>query len=207
MGNAMSCLSGEERQFTGEGPPPKAVYLPNLLPSRWLFYFFKISKKKKKEKFSLSLFILFLSISLFFCCRYYWLLQEQLFPSILPFRITILTGRHTGCWWRCGVEESQSSAESDERRPAGLRDRTEPGPVRSSPPFPPPCLHLFASLLIQLFIHLFIPLPRRWPACFGFRFQSCSLAPLEINKASFYLFIFCQAMQAEKNPNCNRIMK
>lgn len=64
----MSCLSGK-RQFTGEGPR-KAVYVPNLLP---------------------SLRLLRLVIFFFFFLRYYWLLREQLFPSLLLFRITILT--------------------------------------------------------------------------------------------------------------------
>lgn len=57
-----------EDTIHGRGPV-KAVYIPNLLPSLW-----------------------FLRL-VFFCffLHYYWLLQEQLFPSLLPLRITILT--------------------------------------------------------------------------------------------------------------------
>ena len=54
-----------EETIHGRGPA-KAVYIPNLLPS-----------------------LRFLRLVIFL--HYYWLLREQLFPSLLPIRITILT--------------------------------------------------------------------------------------------------------------------
>lgn len=67
MGNAMSCLSGK-RQFTGKGPRklytfPIYLHLRGFKVSNFFFFFF----------------------------LHYWLLREQLFPSLLPSRITILT--------------------------------------------------------------------------------------------------------------------
>lgn len=56
-----------EETIHGRGPA-EAVYIPNLLRS-----------------------LQFLRLVIFFFLDYYWLLREQLFPSLLPFRITILT--------------------------------------------------------------------------------------------------------------------
>lgn len=73
-----------EETIHGRGPA-KAVYIPNLLPS---LRFLRL-------------------VIFFFFLHYYWLLREQLFPSLLPFRITILTltdrqlmGKLTACMRR-----------------------------------------------------------------------------------------------------------
>lgn len=73
-----------EETIHGRGPA-KAVYIPNLLPS---LRFLRL-------------------VIFFFLFHYYWLLREQLFPSLLPIRITILTltdrqlmGKLTACMRR-----------------------------------------------------------------------------------------------------------
>lgn len=79
----MQWAACQGRDNSRERGPVEAAYILNLVPSLW-----------------------FLRLVIFFL-HYYWLLREQLFPSLLPFRITIFTltdkklmGKLTACMRR-----------------------------------------------------------------------------------------------------------
>lgn len=125
----------------------------------------------------------------FFFLHYYWLLREQLFPSLLPFRITILTltdrqlmGKLTACMRRsnsamklmCCIKGNmwQSSGKWRGSRYTGHSLGSAwtgsewarwSGPlwlnVGSSSQILPVFLYFLLYLLMQLFIYLFILFP------------------------------------------------
>lgn len=141
----------------------------------------------------------------FFFLHYYWLLREQLFPSLLPFRITILTltdrqlmGKLTACMRRsnpamklmCCIKGNMWQSSGKWRR-SGFKHSlgsawTGSGWARwsarlwlnvaSSSQILPVLIYLSINLLPQLFINLFILFPR----------EGCLVLAADSNLSAFH---------------------
>lgn len=209
MGNAMSCLSGEERQFTGEGPRRKLYTFP--ICSRLAGFFFSFLfflRLVKKKIFSLSLFILFLSVSLFLLPLLLAVARAAVpqYPSLPNYHPHRQTHRLLMALWSWGEPIQRWTWCAASRRVVGS-DRAGTGPV-----FPSFSSSLFASvcLFINSVICSFIYSAPETPACL-FWLQISILQPgAPRNKQSkllfLFLFIFLSGTAGRKK-NCNRIMK